>query len=140
MFCSTGFVVLSTGLLGLVGLVGARAGLRLLGSCWEHAACVGSQPPRGLRGVAGLLAGFGVRRFFYRVPGRGNSRVVSGGLRRRVLGAKPVAVVDFQLHSDWVPVIAFTGPFLCDVHHCQVEDFQQTIIGRKYAFCFCYFS
>ena len=33
------------------------------------------------------------------------------------------------------PVLSPSGPFLRNIHHGQIQHFQQTVIGRKYRFC-----
>ena len=42
-----------------------------------------------------------------------------------------VCEVDCQLSMDHAPILASARPFLCNIHHSQVEHFQQAVIGRK---------
>ena len=38
------------------------------------------------------------------------------------------------------PVLTVASPFLRDVHHGQIQHFQETVIGWKYRLGFCDFS
>lgn len=40
---------------------------------------------------------------------------------------------------DLSPVLAVARPFLCDVHHCQVQHFYKAVVGGEYGFGFGYF-
>ena len=42
--------------------------------------------------------------------------------------------IDLQLGMDLSPVLAVACPFLRDIHHCQIQHFQQAVVGRKYGF------
>jgi len=40
--------------------------------------------------------------------------------------------------NESAPVLTVSGPFLCDIHSCQIQHFQKTVINGKYRFGFCY--
>lgn len=42
----------------------------------------------------------------------------------------------FQVGNKSVPVLTVTCPLFGNVHGCQIQHFQQTVIGRKYHFGF----
>ena len=46
---------------------------------------------------------------------------------------------DFKLRMDLAPVLTVTGPFLCDIDHCQIQHFQKAVIRGKYRLRFRYF-
>ena len=50
--------------------------------------------------------------------------------RARSLG-QTVAVVDDELGVNVAPVLASPGPFLRNILHCQIQQLEQTVIGRK---------
>ena len=52
-------------------------------------------------------------------------KVLGGSIRH------PVSEVDSQLGVDHTPVLAPTRPFSGNVHHGQVQHFQQAVIRRK---------
>ena len=52
---------------------------------------------------------------------------------------KPFFKKDFKLGMDLTPVLTVTGPFLRDINHCQIQHFQETVIGRKYRSGFSHF-
>ncbi len=41
---------------------------------------------------------------------------------------------------DLAPVLTVACPLLCYVHGCQIQHFQQTVIGWKYGLGFCHLS
>ena len=44
-----------------------------------------------------------------------------------------------QLRMNQAPGLPPSGPFLRNIHHGQIQHFQQTVIRREYRFCLCYF-
>ena len=44
--------------------------------------------------------------------------------------------VDSHLHVDHTPVLPPAGPLFRDVHHGQIQHFQQAVVGGKYGFGF----
>ena len=44
-----------------------------------------------------------------------------------------------QLSVDHAPVLPSASPFLRDIHHGQVQHFQQTVIGGEHGFCLGHF-
>ena len=43
--------------------------------------------------------------------------------------------IDGHLGMDHTPVLAASGPFFGNVHHGQIQHFQQAVIGWEYRFC-----
>ena len=41
---------------------------------------------------------------------------------------------------DLPPVLTVACPFFCNVHHCQIQHFEQTVIAWEYGFGFRDFS
>lgn len=41
---------------------------------------------------------------------------------------------------DLFPVLTMPCPFLCDVHHRQIQHFQQTVVSRENGFGFCHLA
>ena len=41
---------------------------------------------------------------------------------------------------DLSPILTMTGPFLRDIHHRQIQHFQQAVFGGKYGLGLCDFS
>ena len=44
--------------------------------------------------------------------------------------------VDSHLHVDHTPVLPPAGPLLRDVHHGQIQHFQQAVVGGEHGFGF----
>ncbi len=40
--------------------------------------------------------------------------------------------VDGHLGVDQAPVLPPSSPFFCDIHHDQIQHFQETVIGREH--------
>ena len=53
-----------------------------------------------------------------------------------LLPGHPVAVIDRQLGVDDAPVLPSSRPFLRNVHHGEIQHFQQVLIRRKNGFGF----
>ena len=47
--------------------------------------------------------------------------------------------INFKLGMDLSPVLPVTGLFFRDIHGCQIQHFQETVIGRKYRLAFGHF-
>ena len=43
----------------------------------------------------------------------------------------PICVIDRQLGMNDAPILPPSGPFLRNVHHGEIQHFQQTVIRRK---------
>lgn len=51
---------------------------------------------------------------------------------------QPFFKIDLKLRMDLAPVLTVACPLLCYVYGCQIQHFQQTVIGWKYGLGFCH--
>lgn len=54
--------------------------------------------------------------------------------KNQALVRQPVSEKYLQLGMDNAPIPALACPFFRDVHHRQIQHFQQAVIGRKHGF------
>ena len=52
----------------------------------------------------------------------------------------PILKIDCQLSMDHTPVLTAAVPLFGNIHHCQIQHFEQTLISRKHGFRFCYLA
>ena len=52
----------------------------------------------------------------------------------------PILKIDCQLSMDHTPVLTAAGPLFGNIHHCQIQHFEQALISRKHGFRFCYLA
>ena len=52
---------------------------------------------------------------------------------------KAIRKENLKLAMNNSPILTFTGPFFCNIHHSQIEHFQKTFVGREDGFGFCDF-
>ena len=57
--------------------------------------------------------------------------------KNQALVRQPVSEKYLQLGMDNAPFPALARPFFRDVHHRQIQHFQQAVVGRKHRFGFC---
>lgn len=57
-----------------------------------------------------------------------------------LLSGHPICIIDFHLGVVDAPVLPSPGPFLCNVHHGEIQHFHQTVIRRKNGLGFCNFA
>ena len=57
--------------------------------------------------------------------------------RGKVLIRHTLSKIDGQLRMDVAPVLPPTRPLFCNIHHRQIQHFQQTVICRENALGFC---
>ena len=55
-------------------------------------------------------------------------------LKNQVLIRQPISEKYLKLGVDNAPITPFPRPLLSDVHHRQIQHFQQAVIGREYGF------
>ena len=60
-------------------------------------------------------------------------------VKMKMLLGNPVAVVDYQLSVDAVPVLSATSPLFSYVFHSQIQHFEKAVICRKYGLCLSHF-
>ena len=54
--------------------------------------------------------------------------------KNQALIRQPISEKYLQLGMDNAPIPALARPFFRDVHHRQIQHFQQAVIGREYRF------
>lgn len=55
-----------------------------------------------------------------------------------VLLGQPLGKVHRQLSVNNAPILPPAGPLFRNIHHCQIQHFKQTVIGRKHRFWLSY--
>ena len=55
-------------------------------------------------------------------------------LKNQVLLRQPVSEKHLKLRVDNAPITPFSRPFFGDVHHRQIQHFQQAVIGWEHGF------
>ena len=58
----------------------------------------------------------------------------------RALLRHALGEVDSHLGVDHTPVLPPAGPLLRDVHHGQIQHFQQAVVGGEHGFGFCHLA
>ena len=61
-------------------------------------------------------------------------------MNNQALVRQPVSEKHLQLGVDNTPITPFPRPLLGDVHHRQIQHFQQAVIGRKDGLCLGYLA